>query len=272
MLPQLAHEGAHDVAGDLVHAVVVVAEHRELTFGLVVGDEARLVPDHLHLGVLDRRQAVGHDRQARHAERHRPQRRVVVQRHLDPLVGVLVVHVVDDVHGVHVHARQPVHHLVEALDHLVEVEVLPLDRLRGGADLLAAHLVAAAVDGVEQALGQIGARAEELHLLAHQHRRHATGDRAVVAPRPPHDFVALELERAGVDGHLRREPPEAVRHPRGVPDREIGLRRRAQVVERLQHAEAASSSRAIGRRRPCRRWTRSPTWGRRRTARRIPAS
>ncbi len=239
MLPQLGHERAHEVAGDLVDAVVVVAEHGELAFGLVVGDQAGLVTDHLHLRVLDRRQAVGDDRQSRHAERHGPQRRVVVQRHLDPLVGVFVVHVVNDVHGVHVHARQPVHHLVEALDHLVEVEVVALDRLGGGADLLAARLVAAAVDGVEQTLGQVGARAEELHLLAHQHRRHATGDRAVVAPRPPHDFVALELERAGVDGHLRREVPEAVRHPRGVPDREIRLRCRAQVVERLQHAEAA---------------------------------
>ena len=89
----------------------------------------------------------------------------------------------DDVHGVDVHARQPVHHLVEPLDHVVEVEVVALDRLERGRDLLAADLVAAAVDRVEQALRQVGARAEELHLLADQHRRDAAGDRAVVAPR-----------------------------------------------------------------------------------------
>ena len=85
----------------------------------------------LHLGVLDRREAVGDDRQAGDAERHGAQRRVVVQRHLDPLVGILVVHVVDDVHGVDVDAGQPVHHRLEASQHVVEVEVVALHRLAG---------------------------------------------------------------------------------------------------------------------------------------------
>ena len=72
-------------------------------------------------------------------------------------------------------------------------------------DLLAADFVPAAVDRIEQTLGQVGSRAEELHLLADQHRRHTAGDGAVVAPGAAHDLVAFELNRAGVDRHLCRE-------------------------------------------------------------------
>ena len=102
-----------------------------------------LVADDPDLRVADRRQAVGDDRHAGHAERHRAQRRIVVQRHLDPLVGVLVVHVVDDVHGVDVDAGEPVHHLFELVEHIIEVEVLALDGADLRADLLAGDFVAA---------------------------------------------------------------------------------------------------------------------------------
>ena len=152
-----------------------------------------------HLRECDSREAVGDDRQAGHAERHGSHRRIVVQGHLEPLVRVLVVHVVDDVHGVDVHARQPVHHPLELLAHVVELEVVTLDRRCRRRDLVAADLVAPAVDRIQQALRQVGARAEELHLLADQHRGDTAGDRAVVAPGAAHDLVALELDRARID-------------------------------------------------------------------------
>ena len=126
ILSQLAHERADDPDRELIHAVVVVAELREIALGLVVDHQPGLVADHADLGVLDRREAVRHDRQAGHAERHRAHRRVVVQRHLDAFVRVFVVHVVDDVHGVDIHARQPVHHLLELAEHVVEVEIVAL--------------------------------------------------------------------------------------------------------------------------------------------------
>ena len=205
----------HDGGRDLVHAVVVVAELREIAFGLVIHDQSGFVANHLHPRVADRRQAVRDDRQARDAERHRADRRVIVQRHLDPLVGVLVVHVVDDVHRVHVHARQPVHHSLELRRRRRRTRgSRPVTGSNVRADLLAGDFVAAAVDGVEKALGEVRARAEELHLLAHEHRRNAAGNRAVVAPGAAHERVALELQRAGIDGDLRGELPEIVRQPR----------------------------------------------------------
>ena len=105
-----------------------------------------------------------------------------MQRHLQALVEVLVVHVVDAVHRMHVGARQPLHRGVELGQHLVVVEDVAGDRQRRGRDLLAGHLVPAAVDGVEQRLGQVDPGAEELHLLAEPHGRDAAGDAVVVAP------------------------------------------------------------------------------------------
>ena len=45
-----------------------------------------------------------------------------MQRHFQALVEVLVVHVVDAVHGVDIGARQPLHHVVELRHHVVIVE------------------------------------------------------------------------------------------------------------------------------------------------------
>ena len=124
------------------------------------------------------------------------------------------------------------------VEDIVEVEDVPFHRVDRRRDLFAAHLIAPAVDGVEQAFCEVRPCAEELHLLADDHRRHAAGDRAVVAPGAAHDLVALELDRARVDGHLRGEPAEAVGQPRRVPDREVRFGRGAEIVERLQQTEA----------------------------------
>ena len=160
-----------------------------------------------------------------------------MQRHLDRLVAVLVVHVVDDVERVDVGLREPVQHRVEAAHHLVVIEHVRGDRRELRPDLLPAQLVAPAVQGIEQRLGQVHARPEELHLLADAHRRDAAGDGAVVAPLGPHQVVGLVLDRAGIDRCLDREALEAVGQSRRPEHGEVGLRRGAEVVEGVQHAE-----------------------------------
>ena len=173
-----------ELGGDLVDPVVVVAElrRRRVAFVLVVDDQSGLVADDADLAVLDRAEAVGDHRQPGDAERHGAQDVAIVQRHLQPLVEILVVHVVDAVHGVHIGLRQPLHRVVELRHDVVVVEEVAGDRRRLRRDLIAGHLVAAAIDGVEQRLRQIHAGAEELHLLAEPHGRHAAGDAVVVAP------------------------------------------------------------------------------------------
>ena len=59
-----------------------------------------------------------------------------LKRHFDPLIGIFVVHIVDAVHGGDVGGRQPVHDLVEAVDDIVEIEVVALDRFECRCDLL----------------------------------------------------------------------------------------------------------------------------------------
>src|SRR6516225_11610495 len=111
----------------------------------------------------------------------------------------------DDVHRIHVHAREPFHHRLELRGDVIKVEIVTLDGIDFGSDLFSAELVASAVYGVKQTLREIRARTKELHLLAHKHRRNATGDRPVVSPRPAHKRVALELQRTRIDGDLRGE-------------------------------------------------------------------
>ena len=87
-----------------------------LALDAIVDRKPGLVADHMHLGVFDRRQAVGDHRKAGNAERHGAQDVAIMQRHLEALVEVLVVHVVDAVHRMHIGAREPLHHGVELLD------------------------------------------------------------------------------------------------------------------------------------------------------------
>src|SRR5262249_53212532 len=145
-----------------------------------------------------------------------------------------VVHKVDDVHRVDVYSGEPVHHVVEPVHDIVEVKVLTLNGGTRGTDLFAGDFVPAAVDSVKQALGQVGPGTKELHLFADEHWRHAAGDGPVVSPGTPHDFVAFKLNGARVDRHLCRKIAKTIGQARGIPDREIGLRRRAQVVKSLE--------------------------------------
>ncbi len=160
-----------------------------------------------------------------------------MERHLDGLVRVLVVHVVDDVQRVDVGLRQPVHHRIQPVHDLLVGEDISDDGREPGADLLAADLVATAVERIEQRLRQVHPRAEELHLLSDPHRGDAAGDGAVVAELGPHQVVRLVLDAAGIDGRLDHEPLEALGQPWRPEHGDIRLGRGAQVVEGVQGAE-----------------------------------
>src|SRR5262245_51028681 len=97
------------------------------------------------------------------------------------------MHVVDDVHRVDIHTREPLHHPFELAGHVIELEVITLHRLDCRPDLLAADFVSPAVDGVEKTFGEVSARSEELHLLADEHRRNTAGNRTIVTPGATHE-------------------------------------------------------------------------------------
>ena len=158
--------------------------------------------------------------------------------HLALLVGVLVVHVVDDVHGVDVGLGQPGAVEVDALHQLVVVQVLLGPHGHFGAHLVALQLVPAAVDGQQHQLGQIGTGAEELHILANAHGGNAAGDGVVVAIDRAHHVVVLILEGVGVAGDLGGKALPVLRQVGAPQHGEVGLWRGPQVVQGLQHAEA----------------------------------
>ncbi len=233
----LVHHRRDELLGDVVGAIVVVAEAGKLPVDLEVDDQALGVAHRLDLCVLDRRQAVGGVREASDAAGERPQHVAIVQRHLDRFVAILVVHVVDAVQRVDVGLRQPVHHGIEPFHDLVVVEQVTRHGPELRPDLLAAHLVAAAVQGIEHRLGQVHARAEELHLLADAHRRDAAGDRAVVAELGSHQVVGFVLDRARVDRRLDGEGLEALGQPGRPEDGQVGFGCRPEIVQGVEHAE-----------------------------------
>eukprot|EP00971_Amphidinium_carterae_P252747 5018088-Amphidinium_carterae.1 len=88
MLAQLSVEALTHLHCQGVHAVIVVAEARQLQARILPAEangEALLVPDRIDLPVADRGQGVGDDGQASNAEGHQPIHICVVQRHLHAL-------------------------------------------------------------------------------------------------------------------------------------------------------------------------------------------
>ena len=190
----LLQEAAQQLDGDVIGAVIIVAVLREVALDLVIGDEALLVADALDLGVLDGGQRVDHMAEARNAGGKGAADIGVDQGHLGSLVVVLVVHILDEVQDVDIQPGQPVHHDIVLGHDLVVVEILGGDGRVSGADLLAELLIDAAVDGVQQALGEVRAGTEELHLLAGLGGGNAAADGVVIAPDRLHDIVVLILD------------------------------------------------------------------------------
>ncbi len=204
-------EGLQQPDTDLVGTVIVVAVLREIAFHFKAGGKTVLVTERLDLGVLDGAQGVDDVGEACNAGGKGAADIGVDEGHLGFLVVVFVVHILDQVQHIDVQASQPVQHLDILGQHLVVVQVLAGDGGVVGAALLVALLVHTAVDGVQQALGQVGAGTEELHLLAGLGGRHAAADGVIVAPDGLHHIVVLVLDGTGEDGDLGGVLLEALR-------------------------------------------------------------
>ena len=106
VLFQLRGEGTHHIDRLVVGPVIVVAILGEVAFGDKVHGDSLLVANGPHLGVADGGKGVRRHGKSRNAESREPFHMGVVQGHLTGLVGILVVHVVDDVHCVGVELRR----------------------------------------------------------------------------------------------------------------------------------------------------------------------
>ncbi len=198
MLLHHANECLEQPYGYVVGTVVVVAIAREVALGLELQWEACLVAHDVHLGILDCRNRVDHMREAGYARGESAAHVGVDESHLGGLIEILVVHVVDKVERLHVNGGKPLHHVHEPWHELLVCQHVALYRAVCRAHLLARLAVHATAYGIGQALGEVGARAEKLHLLARLCSAHATADAVVVAPDRAHHVVVLILYTAGL--------------------------------------------------------------------------
>src|SRR5690554_4195295 len=221
-----------------IYPVVVVAVAGKVPFYFEVGRNACFVTHHLHFSVLDGRQRIGYD-----AESRRPVGQVdlgigIHQSHLQLLVVILVVHVVDDVHGVVVHTSHLFHSQAEVAHDFLQIEEVGLYFGNVVEHLFSGHFAAPAVDGQEQGLGQIGTRPEKLNLFADFLKRHTTSNAVVVAVTGAlHQIVVLVLNGRGVDGYLGTEFLEAFGQTVRPQNGHVGLGGGTEIVQGLQEAE-----------------------------------
>ncbi len=238
MVPlHIIHEGMDHLHSQPVHPVIVISILGKIPLYLIIPDNSKLVPDGPHPGISDGRQGIRHHRQPGNSGSKPAGHMHIVKGHLKPLIAVLVMHVVDNVQAVDIHACQPFHHIPVPVHDLIKLQILGGNRPVLRSHLSAADLVHPAVDGVKQALGQIGPGPEKLHFLAHPHGRHTAGNGIVIPVGHPHQVVILILDRRRLDGGLGTEPFEMLRQPHRPEHRQVGLRRRAQIVEGVEIAE-----------------------------------
>ena len=231
------HEIMYHRIGNLISPVIIISVFGEISLHLIIHHNAVFIPDGFYLRVLDGGQRIGHHRQAGDSRGEPAGHLPVMKSHLQPLIAVFVMHVMDDVQGIDVHLCQPFHHVMEFFHDFLIVQVFRGDGTVFGSHLFFGHLVHTAVDGVQQAFCQVRPGAEELHFLAHPHGGNTAGNGVVVSMGHPHQVIVLILDGGRSDGSFRAEPFEFLRKPGGPQDGQVGLRSSSQVLQGMKIAE-----------------------------------
>ncbi|CHF94487.1 Uncharacterised protein [Salmonella enterica subsp. enterica serovar Typhi] len=162
-----------------------------------------------------------------------------MQRHQRGFVAVLVVHVVDNVQCGDILFSQPVHEVIHAIHHFVEVQNIAFDRFGFRTNLHFQFFINAAVDCVQHGFRQVCTRAEELHLFTNDHRAYTACDSVVIVVEVrTHQVIVLVLQRRGVDGDFSGELLEVQRQFFRPQNGDVRLRRRPHGVQGVQETEA----------------------------------
>ncbi len=219
-----SEEGLEQPYRNLVGTLVVVAVAWEVALGLELQRESGLVAEDVDFGILDGTDGVDHMTEPGDSGGEGTAHVSIDEGHLDRLIEILVVHIVNDVQRLDVDAGEPVHHVHEAGHELVVGQHVTLYRAVLRAALLAGQGVHTAGDGVGETLGEVGACPEELHLLARLRGTDTAADAVVVAPHRTHHVVVLVLYGTGLDGNHGRVLLEVHRQARAVEHGEVRLR------------------------------------------------
>ena len=108
------HKALNQIAGDTVHAIVVVAVLRIVAFDDEIDRQTGVVAHRFYRGVFDGRRGIRRHRQPGNAAGHGAVDVPVVQRHQRGFVAVFIMHIVNEIQRADVLHRQPVHEVIEA--------------------------------------------------------------------------------------------------------------------------------------------------------------
>ena len=148
-LLQLVAELRQYLYCDRVYSVVDVAVFGEIALDIKINDKTVVAIDWRNFRILDCRERVCDNRQARYAASHKSRDLGVVQSHLYFLIRILVVHSVDYVEGVDIEFAHPRTVLVKRLHYFVVVE-FTLELLALGSNLHTEILILTAVERQEK--------------------------------------------------------------------------------------------------------------------------
>lgn len=123
------HKALNQIAGDTVHAIVVVAVLRIVAFDDEIDRQTSVVAHRFYRGVFDGRQGIRRHRQPGNAAGHGAVDVPVVQRHQRGFVAVFIMHIVNEIQRADVLHRQPVHEVIEARHYGVVIQYLIQQRL-----------------------------------------------------------------------------------------------------------------------------------------------
>ena len=197
VLANHVHENLNDVMSNGVNAVIIITVLREVALSDVIGNKAGLIADNPYLCILDCREGVSNNRKTSDACCKPTMNVLVVESHLDALVAVLIVHVVDCIKSVDINASKPAHHVHILGEDIVVIKVLALNCTVLRTNLLAGLLVTTAIDCVKQAFSKVGTSTKELHLFTNAHGADAASNCVVIAMIDAHKIVVFILDRAG---------------------------------------------------------------------------
>ncbi|MNW63061.1 hypothetical protein D3C74_412290 [compost metagenome] len=117
-----------------------------------------------------------------------------MQCHFDTLIAVFIVHVVNDVEGIHIQLREPLHHWFEAFHDLIVIQHFASDGRILRSNLCSGFLVTTTVDRIQESFCQVGTSAEKLHLFPDLHRRHTACNTVIVTVDWTHQIIIFILD------------------------------------------------------------------------------
>ena len=230
----ILHELMDNVVSNVVHTVIVISVFGEISLHLIIHSNAVFVTDHFYFRIFDGGQRICHHRKSGDSGSEPPGHLFVVERHLKSLIGIFVVHVVNDVQCIDIDLSQPFHHITETFHDFIIVQIFCSDGAEFRSHLFFGDFVHAAVDGIEQTFRQVCPGAEELHFFAQAHRGYTAGNGIIVSVGHPHQVVVLILDGRGGDGGFCAEPFEILRKPGGPQHGQVRLRRSSQIFQGVQ--------------------------------------